>query len=123
MEYRSVLVKDPLKDEIIGYAIQKVGTMKLESSNIWNPTNALDIVDLNLQLKRLNEQSIILSFWPDARDPDVIKLVDDDSFEPLEKKLVVEEGKRILLADPSAIQARMRKAHETVARRRAGLND
>lgn len=79
MSFTHVLVYDP-DGEFIGYAIKKPDVLKFNSSNIWNQD---EVADLEAQLQRLNNDVSIREFWPDVRDPEVVALLDNPSFEPL----------------------------------------
>jgi hypothetical protein len=83
-------------------------------------------------------------YWPDASDPDVRTLVDDQDWEPLmlteedvvdgDRSTLVDDEyggidweksnlvyKRAMVPDPTEVQQRVFKAMELVARQRAGL--
>lgn len=143
--YQAVSVYS-LEGEFLGYTIKQVGVDKLLNNNLWAEA---DVPDLKAQLQRLNEQGDIRQFWPNVRDPEVQALINDDNWEPLEKSPVqvtdeensvfvwIEEPsdespgimdtensiivtKTVLAPAPAHVSARIKKACEVVARRRAG---
>jgi hypothetical protein len=124
-----------------GYAIHKEGTMKLHSINLWAEHEHVDLTDT---LNRLNNEGTMRQYWPDASDPDVRTLVDDQDWEPLmlteedvvdgDRSTLVDDEyggidweksnlvyKRAMVPDPTEVQQRVFKAMELVARQRAGL--
>jgi len=139
--YRALLAYDT--DGIfVGFAIQKVGTLKLEGSNLYDESEK---EDLKKQLARLNDSFLIQQYWPDANDPEVQALLADPSFEasvesefvtvPVldeEASTIVYDGNGIpdeeksdlvyvtkTISQPVNNIERGHKALETVARRRA----
>lgn len=139
--YRALLAYDP-QGEFVGYAIQKVGTLKLEGSNLYDESEKQDLKD---QLARLNDSVLVQQYWPDANDPEVQALLADPSFEAttateqIEVAVLDEEASTIVydgngVADEEASDLvyrtqtitqpvnnieRGHKALEVVARRRA----
>lgn len=143
--YQAVTVYD-LDGNFLGYAIKQVGVDKLHNNNLWAEK---DTPDLKEQLQRLNQAGDIRQFWPNVRDPEVQALINDENWEPLEKSPVevtdednsvfiwIEEPtdespgimdtensiiatKIVYAPAPAHASARIKKACEVVARRRAG---
>lgn len=136
--------------EFVGYAIQKncedPRVHKLTSVNLWTDD---ETDDLRAQLARLNDQSEVLKFWPDYRDPEVLAILANPNFMPIqyEDADVVDEAKSIIVwleepreglpygrmdednsvivtktekaPTPASQQARTKGAQEIVARRRS----
>lgn len=145
MAFRAAAVYDVASATFIGYAIQKAGTLKLQSTNIWTEG---EVDDLNRQLARLNDAENINQFWPDANDPEVQALLADPAFEPSdefeeivvqeideEKSNIVYDSNNQPVLDESEVVYKDRtirqpvnnierghKALETVARRRAAAH-
>jgi hypothetical protein len=145
MTYQAVTIYDA-NATFLGYAIKQDGVDKLHNTNLWTQN---DIEDLKKQLHRLNDQTSVLQFWPDVRDPEVKAITDDPNFEPLKLSPVevideensvyvwIEEPseenpfgemdrelshiayKHEMAPAPTDVQARIKKACEIVARRRA----
>lgn len=80
MAYNAVAVYS-LEGAFLGYAIKNDTVPKLQSTNLY-AENEQD--KLSLQLGRLNENLDLTSVWPDARDPEVQRLLADPDFMPLE---------------------------------------
>lgn len=94
--YKSVLIySDEDTPQFVGYAILKTPE-KLQSINIYTDAQ---LPQLQLQLNRLNDQTSVLAHWPHYSDPDVRKLVDDPSWEPVadEPIEVVDEENSIFI--------------------------
>lgn len=93
-----------LDGEFVGYCIR--GEHKLQSTNIYfeNETD-----QLNEQLSRLNTNIGLKQHWPTAEDPDVVAILNDETFMPVNENAAGVEMLRI------------KAACELVARRRAGL--
>lgn len=147
MSFQTVYVYDA-DGEFLGLSIYKPGAQKLHTANLWQNTPE-DTADLARQLERLNDDVDVRAFWPDVRDPEVQELLDDPEFEKLKLSPVevVDEDKSVFVwieepsdenpygkADPELsvivyknemapapvdVQARVKKACEVVARRRA----
>lgn len=147
MNYTRALIYDP-EGNFVGYSILKNGINKLHSSNIWTEAES---GELDKQLNRLNGDVAIKAHWPRVDDPEVIALLENSAWEPIETMLaeVVDEDRSyyVWLKDasghntadldktasviatkqaqvpvrPSDISVRVRHALETVAERRAGL--
>lgn len=81
--YQALAVYD-LDSEFIGYTIAKNtgGVIKLHTTNVWAYD---DSDDLTAQLQRLNDQTDVKMFWPDVRDPEVQAILDEPTFEPVQK--------------------------------------
>ena len=146
MAYKAVSIYT-LEGEFLGYGLKQDGVDKLHNNNLWTESPE-DVTDLKAQLGRLNDAVDIRAYWPDVRDPEVTALTDDPEFEPLtySKVEVVDEENSLFIwieeptdespgqMDPDAsiiaykwvdapaptdVQARIKKACEIVARRRA----
>lgn len=146
MAYEAVSVYD-LDGNFLGYSIKNQAADKLHNNNLWAES---DVADLQAQLARLNDQTAVLAYWPDIRDPEVQALLDDKNFEPLvlSPVEVVDEENSVYIwieepsddnpygrMDPDAsiiayktemapaptdVHRRNKKAQEIVARRRSG---
>lgn len=141
--YEAVMIYD--NNGFVGYTIRKKGVDKLHTMNLWTQE---DIEDLKQQISTLNSSADIRNFWPDVRDPEVQILLNDPFWEPapltetqvideeasnlvlgetdpltLEAPLLESESnivyKTILVPSPAGTTARVRKACEVVAVRRA----
>lgn len=99
--YRALLVYDD-QANFIGYVINKTGTLGLKGSNIFGPEDQEDLAD---QLRRLNEDVDIRAHWPRLDDPDVQKLLQDESWEPIEMKWAeaVDEENSFFVYGPAPI--------------------
>lgn len=147
MSYKVVYVYDG-DGTYIGATIHREGSQKLHTANLWTES-AEDVADLKDQLDRLRDDLDVRSFWPDVRDPEVVALLDNPEWEKLKLSPieVVDEERStfIWLEEPSDenphgradsdrtilvykteyapapvdVQARVKKACETVARQRA----
>jgi hypothetical protein len=147
MSFQTVYVYDA-DGTFLGLSIYKPGAQKLHTANLWQNTPE-DTADLARQLERLNDDVDVRAFWPDVRDEDVQALLNDPEFEKLKLSPVevVDEDKSVFVwieepsdenpygkADPELsvivyknemapapvdVQARVKKACEVVARRRA----
>lgn len=147
MSFQTVYVYDA-DGVFLGLSIYKSGAQKLHTANLWQ-NNPEDTADLARQLERLNDDVDVRAFWPDVRDEDVQALLNDPEFEKLKLSPVevVDEDKSVFVwieepsdenpygkADPELsvivyknemapapvdVQARVKKACEVVARRRA----
>jgi hypothetical protein len=147
MSFQTVYVYDA-DGTFLGLSIYKPGAQKLHTANLWQ-NNPEDTADLARQLERLNDDVDVRAFWPDVRDEDVQALLNDPEFEKLKLSPVevVDEDKSVFVwieepsdenpygkADPELsvivyknemapapvdVQARVKKACEVVARRRA----
>lgn len=82
MKYEAVYLYNN-RAEFIGAAIKKVDADLLQSVNIWHDTEE-EFEDFRKTLASLNDEDTLRKFWPDATDPEVIELVDDPEWEPLE---------------------------------------
>jgi len=82
-----------------------------------------EVDDLRARLTELNQQDELNDYWPNARDPDVIALVSDESFEPFEvnddDEPVDEDGQ----VDFSIPARRWNLAQERVARSRKAAQE
>ena len=146
MAYRHVAVFE-LDGTFIGYAVREESANKLQSTHLYSEEEGEGLAK---RIAALNDSQTVTQAWPDARDPDVLALVNDPSFEPIEyaDEEVVDADNSYLVylkdADgedtfeidkeasvvkykiakvpvrPSDVMARTKKACEVVARRRAG---
>lgn len=131
-----------LHGDFRGYTIIRAN--KLGSTNIWPE---VDIEDIQRQVQRLNEGVNIKQFWPNTRDPEVQALLNDPTFMPFEtttEQVVDDENSHYVYAPggrideeastlaykaktipvrPEEVTIRFKRAHEIVARRRAGLEE
>src|ERR1044072_4802472 len=80
MSYEAVQIHD-LEGKFVGYTIKKTGLPKLQSSNIWVEGEE---DDLREQLGRLLADVDIKQSWPSAKDPEVVALLNDLEFHPIE---------------------------------------
>jgi hypothetical protein len=127
--------------EFVGYGILKPDGNQLKSVNIW--TDA-ETDDLNVQLGRLNADISIKASWPRIDDPDVLALIHNPEWEPIEMVEIIEVDEdnthyvfnketkqidkeatvfayfppRLGPVRPVEAVARTKKAQETVARQR-----
>jgi hypothetical protein len=143
--YRHVAVFE-LDGTFIGYAVKEANNRTLQSTHLYGEEEGEDLAK---RIAELNESQTVLAAWPDARDPDVQRLVNDPTFEPIEmanEEVVDEENSYIVYlkdADgedtfeidqnasvlkykvievpvrPSDVMARTKKACEFVARERS----
>lgn len=77
--------------EFVGWAIKDDGVAKLQSTNIWGED---EMDSLGNRLRELNEHHSIARFWPNPQDPDVVALINDVTFEPInyiEQEIVDED--------------------------------
>lgn len=132
----------------LGATIYQQGAKKLHTANFW-PEGEQG--DLATQIDTLNNAVDIRAYWPDVRDPEVQALVNDPAWNPLELspvEVVDEENSQFvwieepndenpygrmdedastivhkiaMVPSSAAATARIRKACETVASRRAGV--
>lgn len=148
MTYQAVGIYT-LNGDFLGYGINQEGIAKLLNNNLWQETPK-DIKDLREQLARLNDAIDIRAYWPDVRDPEVQALTEDPEWEPLKLSPVevVDEANSLFIWDeeptdetpglldtdasvivykyeqapaPTDVQARIKKACEIVARKRANV--
>jgi hypothetical protein len=146
MAYQAVSIYT-LDGAFLGYGLKQDGVDKLHNNNLWTDS-AEDVEDLKAQLGRLNDAVDIRAYWPDVRDEEVQAILNDPEFEPLKLSAVevVDEENSLFIwieepsdtspgqMDPDAsiiaykfvdapaptdVQARIKKACEIVARRRA----
>src|ERR1035437_4367821 len=92
MQYESVAIYT-LGGDFVGYSILKgLGTInKLQSVNIWSEE---EMPKLTEQLGRLNGDVALRAHWPRQDDPEVLALLNDPNFMPLETEVVdvVDDG-------------------------------
>lgn len=146
MAYRHVAVFE-LDGTFIGYAVREESANKLQSTNLYSEDEGEDLAK---RIAALNDSQTITQAWPDARDPEVVALLYDPAFEPIEyaDEEVVDTDNSYLVylkdadgedtfdidmeasvvkykvakipARPSDVMERTKKACEVVARKRAG---
>jgi hypothetical protein len=80
MAYREVLIYD-INGAFLGSGIKRDGAIKLQTQNIWTEDEG---EALEKQLALLNENQAVKGAWPDARDPDVVTLLNNPNFMPIE---------------------------------------
>lgn len=142
--YKHVAVFE-LDGTFLGYAVKEADHNKLQSTHLYAEEEGDDLAK---RLAALNESQTVTQAWPDARDPEVVALLNDAAFEPIEyaEEEVIDEDNSYLVylkdADgedtfeidkeasvinykianvpvrPSDVMARTKKACEVVARRR-----
>lgn len=78
--YEQVFIYDS-DGNFIGYSIKDPNARKLQTTNIYLGSEEKDLYE---QLDRLNNKQQIMSNWPDAKDPDVVALLNDPNFSPIE---------------------------------------
>lgn len=140
MKYEAVYLYNN-RNEFVGVAIKKTNAPQLQSINIWSQTDE-EIEDFKQTLASLNNEETLRQHWPDAHDPEVGELVENDDWEPLklheedvpywERSTIVDDEfggidaersnivyKKAMVPDPTEAQNRYFKAQEIVARRRA----
>ena len=61
-----------------GYVIAKVGTEKLEDTNLWP-----DLGEARDHVTEANTLALLRQYWPNPNEPEVQELVNDPNFEPL----------------------------------------
>lgn len=80
MTYIAALVYDP-DGNFRGYTTLNAETNKLKSTNLWSEE---ELPKLNDQVARLNVGSALSAHWPAPSDPEVMALLNDPAWEPLE---------------------------------------
>jgi len=136
--------------QFLGWTIKLAGAEKLQTTNVWNDN---DYSKMEEQIERLNNKTGIMAHWPHYNDPEVQALLGDPAWEPVadEPVEVVDEEnsifvwrrrpteedplgdrdepastlvyKYVMMPPPVLVQARVKKAQETVARKRAGIEE
>lgn len=139
MTYIPVLVYDN-NAKFLGYGIKSDDpkVVKLQTANLWAENEANQLRE---QIDRLNDMVGVTANWPSMNDPDVMKLVGNPDWEPLEDEptqVVDEESstivenefgevdhrrsnivtKTVMAPSPVRVAARFKKAQEIVARSR-----
>lgn len=140
-QYEQALVYDA-EGNFRGYTVLHnigEGQAKLQTQNLWTEEETAQFTE---QLDRLNGQVATLAHWPRRDDPEVLALLQDPNWEPpeLEPSEEVDEDqsyivrkeddsidyaasviipKTVMVPSRVGVQARVRKALETVAERRA----
>jgi hypothetical protein len=129
--YEKVMIYTVEGDEpiFLGYTIKNSEAPKLQTTNLWSDAEE---AQLDEQIERLNHKVGILAYWPDPRDPEVRQYTDDPNWEPVAPEPDVGQMnedastlvyKYVMLPPQVLLQARVKKAQEIVARRRAGIED
>lgn len=80
MTYIQALVYDA-EGNFRGYTTLNAETNKLKSTNLWSEK---ELPQLKEQLDRLNVGSALSAHWPAPSDPEVMALLNDPTWEPLE---------------------------------------
>src|SRR5665213_4322537 len=77
-----------MQGTFIGYGIRNPaeradsdGVVKLQSANVYVEGQE---AKLNEQLELLNQNADLRAFWPNPKDPEVLALLEDRSFMPIE---------------------------------------
>lgn len=134
-----------LDGTFVGYAVKEENNRTLQSTHLYREDEGEALAK---RVAELNESQRVLGTWPDARDPDVVALVNNPNFEPIEyvENEVIDMDKSYLVylkdadgedtlevdpeasvvvyrtakvpARPSDYFERTKKACETVARQR-----
>lgn len=114
MEYKIVSVRPLGETDLLGFGILKIGegNPQFEDVHLYSEDQ---LEELGARHSALVEAVELRKHWPDARDPDVMKLTDDPTFEAL--VWIIKDGEREL-ADPSQPMKRIHTACEIVARYR-----
>lgn len=145
--YEALQIYD-LEGEFVGWIVVKrlQGNLKIDGSNLYGLDEFGEVVE---RVNQQNRAIAIKANWPEQNDPEVIKLLQDPSFEPSEAKYsssVIDEAnsdlitymdaenyeqidweasnvvyKNIQLDSPVSSVQRIHRAQETIARKRAGL--
>lgn len=83
MPYRPVAIYS-LDGTFLGYGVKDDAAVKLQSNNLYLETEQ---DKLSEQLERLNESQDLTSVWPDSREPEVQRILADETFKPIEMAL------------------------------------
>lgn len=78
--YRAVFIYDE-DVKFIGQTIKGDDKQKLQTTNIYVEGEENELLGA---INHLNENENLTRFWPNARDPLVIRLLEDPDFEPVE---------------------------------------
>jgi hypothetical protein len=70
-----------LDGTFLGYAVKEADHNKLQSTNLYSEEEGEDLAK---RIAKLNDAQTVTAAWPDARDPDVVAILSDPSFEPIE---------------------------------------
>lgn len=76
--FRPVEIYD-MDGDFVGFAI--LGEKLLQSTNVWAEG---EWVDLEARVNELNESEALKAVWPTPADPDVLAILQDHSFMPIE---------------------------------------
>lgn len=73
-----------LDGDFIAFTIGKVdeNVLVLHTTNMWTEEDSADLTE---QIDRLNDQTSVLAYYPDARDPEVQALLDDPTWQPVDR--------------------------------------
>jgi hypothetical protein len=80
MSFNAVMIYS-LNGDLLGYAIKNDTLTKLQSTNMYAEH---EISALNEQLRRLNTDVDLRQYWPNPKDPEVLRILDDEKFMPIE---------------------------------------
>lgn len=83
MTYVAALVYDA-DGNFRGYTTLNHEVNKLKSTNLWTEEERPKLEE---QLQRLNVGSALMAHWPSIDDPEVLKMLNDPTWEPLEMVL------------------------------------
>lgn len=81
MTFVHLAVYDPNTSEFLGYVIKDDQAVKLKSTNIYPQGSEQNLAT---ELSRLNDHVALSQHWPHPQDPEVVALLDDPSFHPIE---------------------------------------
>jgi hypothetical protein len=82
MSYNAIAIYS-MAGDFIGYGIKDDALFKLQSANLWGEH---EVDKLNENLKRLNVDIDLRRTWPNPKDPEVLQIVNDKDFMPIEYK-------------------------------------
>ena len=76
--FRAVEIYD-MDGDFVGFAI--LGKKLLQSTNVWAESELLDVEE---RVRELNEGEALKTVWPMPTDPEVLAILQDRSFMPIE---------------------------------------
>lgn len=82
MKYEAVYLYNN-SNQFVGVSIKSTEGDRLHTVNIWTDSPE-DVEDFKQTLAGLNDEGQLRQFWPDAMDPEVVELVENEEWEPLE---------------------------------------
>lgn len=62
-----------------GYVVRKIGTEKLEDTNLWS-----ELGEVREHVTDANNLALLRQYWPNPNEPEVVALIEDPDFFPLE---------------------------------------